>query len=71
LELVIGRVSDSIDLDKRGQTVPDDREYFVSHVLPWLWDGDNLGTQEGERPLLEAGTQILVRDSGPIGLSVL
>jgi hypothetical protein len=27
----------------------------VSQVLPWLWDGDSSGIQEGEHPSLEAG----------------
>jgi hypothetical protein len=33
-----------------------------------MWHGDSLGTQEGERPSLEAGTRGLVRDSRPRGL---
>jgi hypothetical protein len=33
----------------------------VSRELLWLWDGSSSGTQEGERPPLEASTRGLVK----------
>jgi hypothetical protein len=66
---VTDRTPDSKDPDKNRQFQNMERECTVSQVLLWLWDGDSLGTQEGERPPLEAGTRGLIRDSRPRGLS--
>jgi hypothetical protein len=33
----------------------------LSRKLLWMWHGDNSETQEGECPLLEAGTRGLMR----------
>jgi hypothetical protein len=37
----------------------------LSKKLLWLWPGDSLGHQEGERPPLEAGTRRLVKGQQP------
>jgi hypothetical protein len=36
-------------------------DYTLSQELLWMWHGDNSETQEGECPLLEAGTRGLIR----------
>jgi hypothetical protein len=51
------------------EAVPEDRDSdsTVNQESLWLWCGDSLGTQEEERPPLEAGVRGLVWDSRPRG----
>jgi hypothetical protein len=44
-------------------------ECTLSQESLWLWSGDSYGTQEGERPPLEAGTRGVMRHSKPRGFS--
>jgi hypothetical protein len=48
-----------------------EKDCAVNHVLLWLWEGDSLGTEEGDRQPLEAGARGLVRDSKQDSVPVL
>jgi hypothetical protein len=50
-ELVTGRSSEELVIE------PTSNECTVSQVMLWMCSGDSSGTQEMERPPLEAGTR--------------